>query len=54
MCGRVIIHLNEKLDRVQEVGCLIQQKIKSYSCFQFKSLLNDSERMAVIENIFKF
>ena len=33
MCGRVIIHLNESLNNVSDIGCIILVKIKSFQSF---------------------
>ena len=44
MCGRILIYLNENICEVDDVGCIIYERVHSIVKYRFLSLIKPSER----------
>lgn len=44
MCGKIIIQLNQDLDDIDRIGCILREKDHSINRYRFLDLLVESER----------
>ena len=47
MCGRILIHLNEELTAVDDVGCVVYERDHSLVKYIFYSLVRESDRESI-------